>query len=353
MASPSLDVPMNDSFSEDLDQYYCDDLDSDSDDSKHLSNDSDNPAPPEKDDGDSTPSQSANPPPEDSSEIITATEDLDALCSLATTELSQLPRATRKTLTSQTRAIFKSYEIHGSQLRLANALEKFLLAPASPTTSFAPSSPPMIPAPIFPRSNDAESGDLIRTLPFHPADLKLEISGDVTIPPYLLPSLDRIFGLYTIEARALLKHHCEKYGDEPIFRLGIQQYIQSQLAGILESTANDPLGLTPEDRRFLLSVYEKHAVLNIAEKRLLAMSCWIDVETVRMFWDDMDLKREAWSGMRKLVAARELEGMRAEKLDVKLKGQRDEMRKRGREFDARVERQREELLRAGREFGFR
>jgi hypothetical protein len=54
-----------------------------------------------------------------------------------------------------------------------------------------------------------------------------------------------------------------------------------------------------------------------------------------MFWEDMDLKREAYVGMKKFVAARELEGMRAEKRDKEWK------------------RQREEMLAAGREFGFR
>lgn len=323
MASPVLDIPMDVSSDENLDEYDSDDYDSD-DSNEPLS-----------DDSDSIPSREATPPPEESDELIAAAEELDALCSQATKEISHLPRKTRNTLTSQTRAIFKSYEKHGSQQRLANALEKFLLAPDD-NLDYTPESPPLRPKPEFSRTNDLESGPLIRESPFHAVDLSLEISGDVTIPPYLLPSLDRIFGLYTLEARALLKHHCEKYGDEPIFRAGIRAYMQSQLEGILEATQDNALSLTPENRTFLLHVYERQPVLNLAEKRILAMSTRLGLETIEMFWEDMDLKREAYVGMRKFVAAREVEGMRAEKRDKEWKRQRDEMLAAGREFGFRT-----------------
>lgn len=334
---------MNDLSSEDVDENDSDDYESedfDSDGNLLLSDDSDDPAPSDEDnnDNDSIPSGEATPLPEDSDELLAAASELDALCSLATTELSHLPRRTRNTFTSQTRSIFQSYSKHGSQLRLANALEKFLLAPADDNLNFTPQSPPLLPKPEpVTRSHDPDSGYLIRDTPFHAVDLSLEISGDVTIPAYLLPSLDRIFGLYTLEARALLKHHCEKYGDEPIFRAGIREYMQSQVEGILDSTAEDPLGLTPENRSFLLQVYEKTPTLNVAEKRLLAMSTRLSLETVEMFWGDMDLKRGAYVGMRKLVAARELETMRAEKRDAVLKRQRDMMLEAGREFGWRDE----------------
>lgn len=270
-----------------------------------------------------------------SDELIAATEELDALCSQATQEISHLPRKTRNTLTSQTRAIFQSYEKHGSQQRLANALEKFLLAPDD-NLDYTPESPPLQPNPEFHRTNDEECGPLIRESPFHAVDASLEISGDVTIPPFLLPGLDRIFGLYTVEARALLKHHCAKYGDEPIFRAGIRAYLRSQLDGILEATRDNALGLTPENRTFLLGVYERQAVLNLAEKRMLAMSTRLGLETVEMFWEDMDLKRQAYVGMKKFVAAREVEAMRAEKRDKEWKRQRDEMLAAGREFGFRT-----------------
>jgi hypothetical protein len=252
---------------------------------------------------DRAPERESTPPPEEDPELAALTEDVDNLCSQATQQLDLLPRKTRNKLTSQTREIFKSYEQHGSQQRLA---------PDDEAQDYTP-RPALTSLPKVTRTIDAESAPLVRELPFHAADLHLEISGDVAVPPWLLPSLDRIFSLYAAEARALLKHHCAKYGDEAIFRAGIREYIQSQLKGILESTGESDLNLSPETRRFLRSVFERSPELNLAEKRMLARATRLGVETVEMFWEDMHVRRRAWWGMRAFVRAREVERIREEK----------------------------------------
>jgi hypothetical protein len=266
----------------------------------------------DEDPSDRAPERESTPPPQEDPELAALTEDVDNLCSQATQQLDLLPRKTRNKLTSKTREIFKSYEQHGSQQRLALALEKFLLAPDTDALDYTPRPAPTS-LPKVTRTVDAESAPLVRELPFHAADLHLEISGDVAVPPWLLPSLDRIFGLYAAEARALLKHHCVKYGDEAIFRAGIREYIQSQLKGILESTGESDLNLSPETRRFLRSVFERSPELNLAEKRMLARATRLGVETVEMFWEDMHVRRRAWWGMRAFVRAREVERIREEK----------------------------------------
>jgi hypothetical protein len=277
-----------------------------------------------EDSSDRAPERESTPPLEEDPELAALTEEVDDLCSQATKDLELLPRKTRNKLTSQTRDIFKSYEQHGSQQRLALALEKFLLAPNNDDESLdytpRPAPPPL---PKVTRTIDAESAPLVRELPFHAADLHLEISGDVAVPPWLLPSLDRIFGLYAAEARALLKHHCSKYGNEAIFRAGIREYIQSQLKGILESTGESDLNLSPETRRFLRSVFERSPELNLAEKRMLARATRLGVETVEMFWEDMHVRRRAWWGMRAFVRAREMERIKEEKAQEE-RGKRQE-----------------------------
>lgn len=263
-------------------------------------------------DSDMMPDRKSMPPPGGNKGHVALTAEVDVLCSRATKELDRLPRKTRNKLTSQTRDIFKSYEQHGSQQRLANALEKFLLADDE-GMDFTLRPAPANPKSQVSRNIDPESASIVRNSPFHAADLDFEIAGDVSIPPYLLAALDRIFGLYSLEARALLKHHCEKYGDEPIFRAGIREYIQSQLRGILEATQDDSLSITPESRAFLRSVYERSPDLNVAEKRMLARATRLGIETIEMFWEDLNVQRRAYIGMRQFVAARELERVQEER----------------------------------------
>ena len=305
MTAPVLDMSMDLSSSDELDDY-------DSDDSSPYSLDISDDFSLSETVDESVTTHEETSPAEESDELAATTAELDALCSQATKELSQLPRKTRNKLSSQTREIFKSYKEHGSQLRLAIALEKFLLAPDA-GLDFKPLSPPLPPLPKVSRNIDPECGPMIRDSPFHTVDLNFEISGDVTIPPYLIPSLDRIFGLYSLEARAMLKHHCEKYGDEPIFRAGIREYMQSQLHGILRATREDSLSLTPENRAFLRGVYDEYPDLNLAEKRMLARNSRLELEAIDMFWEDMHSTRRAYMGMKHFIVARELEQMRHEK----------------------------------------
>lgn len=308
MASAVDNIPVDVPSDEGLDDYDSDHFD------EPLSDDSDVLTWHESD-TDSFPERGITPPLEENIELIALTAEVDTLCSQATKELDRLPRKTRNKLTPQTREIFKSYEQHGSQQRLANALEKFLIADDE-GLDFTLQPSPLTPKPQASRNIDPESAPIVRNSPFHAADLEFEIAGDISIPPYLLPALDRIFSLYSLEARALLKHHCEKYGDEPIFRAGIREYMQSQLRGVLEATQDDSLSITPENRAFLRSAYERSPDINLAEKRMLARATRLGLETIEMFWEDMNVRRRAYMGMRQFVAARELEKVREEEKEV-------------------------------------
>jgi hypothetical protein len=71
---------------------------------------------------------------------------------------------------------------------------------------------------------DEDSRHLVREMPFH-VDRKIHIRPNIKIPDGLLEGIDRIFRLYQAEAEAMLAHHCDKYGDEAIFRVGIRSLI--------------------------------------------------------------------------------------------------------------------------------
>ena len=71
---------------------------------------------------------------------------------------------------------------------------------------------------------DENSRKLVRDMPFR-VDRKLHIHPDVKLPDGLFEGLDRIFRIYQAQAEAMLSHHCEKYGDEAIFRVGIRSLI--------------------------------------------------------------------------------------------------------------------------------
>lgn len=297
-----MDPPSDDELSDDCDSDGNRLSSSDSADSS--SNDDISTASPERE---------STPPPEPNAELNALTAEVDDLCSQATQELALLPRKTRNKLALQTRDIFTSYEAHGSQQRLAIALERFLLAPDDEERLDYTLGPAPSPKPRVTRTIDPSSAPLVREMPFHATDLHLEISGDVRLPDFLLPSLDRIFGLYAAEARALLKHYTARYGDEAIFRAGIAEHVRGRLRDVLTSTGESELNISPETRRFLRSVYERKAVLNLAEKRMLARATRLGLETLELFWDDMAVRRRAWEGMQRFVAARELERLREEK----------------------------------------
>ena len=78
------------------------------------------------------------------------------------------------------------------------------------------------------RTVDAESAQLVAAAPdgleFH-LDRSFVLDADMTVPEGLLESMDRVFGLYAKEAKLLLSHHCEKYGNEAVFRAGIREFV--------------------------------------------------------------------------------------------------------------------------------
>jgi hypothetical protein len=184
------------------------------------------------------------------------TRELDALSHMAEQRFHAQPRPTRTKITAETRKIFQEYAQLGSQARLRHNVKTFLetgdegmtfdedlalrnperLAPALPYSQRIPrfpSSSQSWPA-VGPgrdengRTVDAESAELVAAPPdgldFH-LDRSFVLNGDTTIPEDLFESMDRVFGLYAQEAKLLLGHHCEKYGNEAVFRAGVRELI--------------------------------------------------------------------------------------------------------------------------------
>jgi hypothetical protein len=175
--------------------------------------------------------------------------DLDALCRTAQERFHAQPRPVRSTLTAQTRSIFRKYAQHGNQARLRHNLKAFLetgdegltfaeTSSARPqpqtlhqSTTSAPTSQnaPLASSQPASRSVDIESTELVPPpsdggVEFH-LDRAFVLDPDTKLPPDLLESIDRVFGLYAEEAKLLLSHHCEKYGNEPLFRAGVRELV--------------------------------------------------------------------------------------------------------------------------------
>jgi hypothetical protein len=181
------------------------------------------------------------------------TRELDALSRTAERRLHAQPRATRIKITAETRTIFQEYSQLGSQARLRHNVKAFLemgdegmvfgedlalrnperLALALPYSQRTPSFSQSWPEVGSGRGEngrtvDAESAELVAAPPdgldFH-LDRSFVLNADATIPQDLFESMDRVFGLYAQEAKLLLGHHCEKYGNEAVFRAGVRELI--------------------------------------------------------------------------------------------------------------------------------
>ena len=159
---------------------------------------------------------------------------LEELTRHAEHEFQSQPLPTQTQLTKETRKIFTHYAERGtaSSLRAAitryfkpsrtgyDANHEFLIFSSPLSLDYRP--PP--PDPKDSRMVDEDSRNLVRDMPFR-VDRKLHVRNDVKLPPGLLEGIDRIFRLYQAEAKAMLNHHCEKYGDDAIFRVGIRSLI--------------------------------------------------------------------------------------------------------------------------------
>ena len=184
------------------------------------------------------------------------TQELDELSRTAEQHFHAQPRATRTKITAETRTIFQKYAQLGSQARLRHNVKTFLemgdegmtfdedlplqnsdrLAPTLPHSQRTPRlSSSSQSWPEFGsdrgengRTVDAESAELVAAPPngldFH-LDRSFVLNADATIPHDLFESMDRVFGLYAQEAKLLLGHHCEKYGNEAVFRAGVRELI--------------------------------------------------------------------------------------------------------------------------------
>ena len=188
--------------------------------------------------------------------LLPLTAELDALSQAAEERFHAQPRPTRNKITAETRSIFQKYAQHGNHARLRHNVKAFLEA-GDECMTFAEASPPrpsanssgrlpynqtvsrpskslqrqrsLEAAPVREsRTVDADSADLVASPPdgldFH-LDRSFVLNADTTIPQDLLESMDRVFGLYAQEAKLLLSHHCEKYGNEAVFRAGVRELV--------------------------------------------------------------------------------------------------------------------------------
>lgn len=214
------------------------------------------------------------------------TASLATLTHAAETTFRAQPRATRTALTKQTRTIFDQYARHGSAARLKHNLRSFLDAGddglSFTTKGITPTPTSNLAAAAETRTLDGPSAALIPLLPFH-LDRTFSLHPTTHLPPDLLESVDRIFGLYALEARALLAAFCEKYGVEAVFRAGIRELVMSRSDALFQNIRHSDLGLTPETSEFLFSVYERSPRLNVAETRMLVRATRVEEDTIEFF----------------------------------------------------------------------
>lgn len=171
------------------------------------------------------PSESRPPSP------ITDAEDvLDEISHRAQLELQSQSFHTQVNLVKQTRRIFDHYTKRGTATSLHNAISRYFKPKTEDNAdlTFYPPLPPdytpPAPDPKDSRMVDDESKPLVRGMPFL-VDRKLHIRPNVKIPEGFLEGIDRIFRIYQAQAEAMLRHHCEKYGEEAIFRVGVRSLI--------------------------------------------------------------------------------------------------------------------------------
>ena len=180
--------------------------------------------------------------------------ELGALTRTAEQRFRSQPRSTRNKLTAETRSIFRKYAEHGNQARLRHNVKAFLETgdegmTFAETPRQRPSAHPAVALPHMQKASriserrepeegagpagesrtvDAESAQLVAAPPdgldFH-LDRSFVLDADTTVPEGLLESVDRVFGLYAKEAKLLLSHHCEKYGNEAVFRAGVREFV--------------------------------------------------------------------------------------------------------------------------------
>jgi hypothetical protein len=286
------------------------------------------------------------------SELLEESEsDLNLLTLEAETVVMQQPRATQVALTEQTRKLFAGYEQHGSMTRLKVGIEKYLfdktdliftdgnthsgtagrpphfgkvfmhnetkdddeqkyevheysttftLSPAATLERTLASTHPL-------RTTSPSTLPYVTTLPWDPVATRVTWPGNLEWPTGLLGRLNQILTVVDHEARVRLFHHISKYGPAPIFRVGIENYLQSHYGSIFESTRDNYLAFSPETRVLLRSVFDSRPRLNRAERRLLARACRIGEESIILFWEDMTEAREAYKAMKVFMLAREVE----------------------------------------------
>jgi hypothetical protein len=326
--------------------------------------------------------------------------DLNSLTLEAETILSRQPRSTQLVLARETKALFKSYEKYGSMARLKLGIEKFFglgdergrlqlkddtededendsqsmtLQPPRPKrpahygeafklnfTSddddahkfnadsdfitppikdpFNPNPDSYIHHPL--RIIDPDSIPYVTTLAWDPIATKITWPAHLAWPRGFLSAINKILSIVDHESRVRLFHHITKWGPSPVFRVGIAEHVKVQYSTIFQTAEENSLGLTQETRSFLRETYFKKQYLNVAERRMLALSCRINEESVKLFWEETARQLRGYGAMRTFMAAREIEKYREARKksedEKRLKEQkrRDEVRK---EHERRVQ----------------
>ncbi|OCT49114.1 hypothetical protein CLCR_04899 [Cladophialophora carrionii] len=316
--------------------------------------------------------------------------DLNSLTLEAETNLSRQPRSTQLILAKETKGLFKGYEKYGSMARLRVGIEKFLslgdergrlrieddkndendsrsmtLQPTRPkrpahygeafmlnftSDDDAPKfnaetgfiTPP-IRDPFNPNPNsyihhplrivDPDSIPYVTTLPWDPIATKITWPAHLAWPRGFLSAINKILSIVDQESRVRLFHHVTKWGPSPVFRAGVAEHVKAQYSTIFETAEENSLGLTPETRSFLRDIYFKKQYLNTAERRMLALACRINEESVKLFWEDTAEQLRGYGAMRTFMAAREIEKHREarkkfeDEAQLKEQKRREEVRK--------------------------
>lgn len=173
---------------------------------------------------------------DEAAEIEDLESQLDDLCNYAELEYQNQPLPTQVWLSEQSKTLFHHYELQGTAVALKGGLERFFnIGSNAPVryqgrdVAFAEPLPidyePPPPDPEDSRMVDEESRDLVRNLPFRIERL-LSFRPNVMLDPVVMQAYNNIFVLYNAHANMMLRHHFAKWGEEAIFRLGVQSLFQ-------------------------------------------------------------------------------------------------------------------------------
>ena len=176
-------------------------------------------------------------------------------------------------------------------------------------------------------TNDEETTSVIRDLDFHPASIVLTLPSNLSLPPTLLPTINRILHILNLQANTRLQGYVDKYitlhptpaktqHGYALLRLGLLEHYTELVSHLFGTADSHPMELSQAQRSLLREFFERLAgTLTETERGLLADATDLDEEIVEEWWRGMTRALRARKAMAAWIKARELELIRKAKLE--------------------------------------